>query len=251
MDPIEEIARAQATDLVDRDGKPVELARAPGLSAAEIEDLQTGIGVRLPRELRALLAHTSAIDGVLDAVDFTGVDLGGFDAPDIFPAGHAIAHDGFGNYWVVDLTPVEHDVAPVFFACHDAPVILFQSPSIGHFLHELFRMYVPPHASLVDDVHADRLFNVWGENPAVIARAAALQRGDAALREFAAELDDRFAFVDLRDAPVGMGFSWGRYGPRTEIRRHGHERLFAYARPAKKPGGLLGLLRRRRTGCVV
>ena len=246
MDPIEEIARAQSIDLVDEDGNPVRLAPAPGLSAAEIEDLQSGLGASLPRELRALLAHTSGIGGVLDAVDFTGMGLGGFDAPGIFPDGHTIAHDGFGNYWVVDLTPGERDVAPVFFACHDAPVILFQSPSVGHFLHEVFRMYVPPHASLVDDVHEDRLFNVWGENPGLIDHAAALQSDDEALRSFAAELGDRFAFVDLRDAPVGMGFSWGRYGPRTEIRRHGHVRLFAYARPEKKPGGALRRLLRGR-----
>jgi hypothetical protein len=33
-----------------------------------------------------------------------------------------------------------------------------------------------------------------------------------------------------------MGFSWGRYGPRTELRRHGHELLFAYRRPTVQPG---------------
>jgi hypothetical protein len=32
---------------------------------------------------------------------------------------------------------------------------------------------------------------------------------------------------------VGMGFSWGRYGPKTEVRRHGDERVFAYAPPVK------------------
>lgn len=245
MDPIEEIARAQSIDLVDEDGKPVQLAPAPGVSGSEIEDLQRGLGIGLPRELRALLAHTSGIDGVLAGLDFTGMGLGGLEAPDIFPHGHAIAHDGFGNHWVVDVTPGEQDVAPVFFACHDAPVILYQAPSVGHFLHEVFAMYVPPHASLVDDVHEDRLFDVWGQNPGVIERAAALESDDEALRSFAAELDDRFTFVDLRDVPAGMGFSWGRYGPRTEIRRHGHERLFAYAPPEKRRGALRRLLRGR------
>jgi hypothetical protein len=37
-----------------------------------------------------------------------------------------------------------------------------------------------------------------------------------------------------------MGFSWGRYGPVTELRRGGYRRLFAYAPPDRKPG----LLRR-------
>jgi hypothetical protein len=96
-------------------------------------------------------------------------------------------------------------------------------------------MLEPPHASAVDDVHEDRLFNVWRENPGRLDHAAALA-GDEPMRAFAAELDDRFTFIDLRSPPVGMGFSWGRYGPRTDVRRHGHERLFAYAPPEKKPG---------------
>jgi hypothetical protein len=98
---------------------------------------------------------------------------------------------------------------------------------------------VPPHASAVDDVHEDRLFNVWRDNPGTLEHSAALA-SDEHLSAFAAELDDRFTFVDLRSPSIGMGFSWGRYGPRTDVRRHGHERLFAYAPPDKRPG----LLRR-------
>jgi hypothetical protein len=98
-------------------------------------------------------------------------------------------------------------------------------------------MNVPPHESLVDDVHEDRLFNVWGENPGTLDHAAA-RAGDDQLRAFAEELDDRFVFVDLRSPEIGMGFSWGRHGPKTEVRRHGYERLFAYAPPERKPGVL-------------
>jgi hypothetical protein len=58
--------------------------------------------------------------------------------------------------------------------------------------------------------------------------------GDEVLREFAKTLDERFTVVDLRRPQVGMGFSWGRHGPRTEVRRHGDERVFAYAAPAKR-----------------
>jgi hypothetical protein len=67
-------------------------------------------------------------------------------------------------------------------------------------------MGVPRHESLVDDVRA-----------------------------FARELGERYTFVDLRAAEIGMGFSLGRYGPRREVCRHGFERLFAHASPQKKP----------------
>ncbi|HEX4525965.1 MAG TPA: SMI1/KNR4 family protein, partial [Gaiellaceae bacterium] len=237
MDPLEAIKRAQATRLVRKDGKEVELELAPALEAAEIERVAAEAGVPLPRELRILLEQTAGIDGgPLQAIDFTGRSFS-FGAPETLLWALPIAGDGFGNFWILDLTPDDVETAPVFFASHDPPVILYQSPDIGRFLDEAFRMLVPPHASAVDDVHEDRLFNVWRDNPGTLDHPAALA-SDEPLRAFAAELDERFTFVDLRSCPVGMGFSWGRYGPRTELRRHGHERLFAYA-PFEKPPGLL------------
>jgi cell wall assembly regulator SMI1 len=242
IDPIEEIERARSAELVDEDGKPVVLTVEPGVPASEVAALEAELGLALPRELRTLLAYTAGLDGVLDCIDFSGRVLS-FEDRDIFPAGLPIAHDGFGNHWVADLTTGERDVARVFFACHDAPVVLYQSPSVGHFLHEAIRMCVPPHASLVDDVHEDRLFRVWRENPGVLAQPEAAASGDERLAAFAATLDDDFQLVDLRDVPIGMGFSWGRYGPRTEVRRHGEHRLFAYRRPERRRGWLSRLLR--------
>jgi hypothetical protein len=80
----------------------------------------------------------------------------------------------------------------VYFLCHDAPVLLYQAPSVGHFLHELFRMYEPPHASLVDDVHEDRLFRVWRENRGAVEQAAAAASDDEVLAASEATLDERF-----------------------------------------------------------
>jgi hypothetical protein len=237
---VDEIKAAQATQLVDEDGDPVELDLASGLEDDEIDALATERGVAPPRELRETLAYTAAIDGVLAGIDFTG-QRGGGEAEEVFPSGWPIAEDGFGNHWLIDVTAADADIAPVFFVCHDPPVVLFQSPNLAHFLHEAFRMYVPPHESLVDDVHEDRPFNVWGTNPGVVSRPTALAGGDPELHAFAAELDERFLIVDLRSPEIGMGFSWGRFGPRSELRRHGDRRLFAYAAPPKKPG-LLGRL---------
>jgi cell wall assembly regulator SMI1 len=245
MDPLEAIRRAQATKLVRKNGDDVELKLEPAMQSADIAQLEAELGVPLSHELRALLGETAGIDGgPLPLIDFTGESLS-FGDPDALPWALPIAGDGFGNFWVVDLTPEGRETAPVFFACHDAPVILYQSGTIGDFLHEAFRMLEPPYVSAVDDVHEDRLFNVWRENPGTLDHSTALA-SDEPMRSFAAELDDRFVFVDLRSPPVGMGFSWGRYGPRTDVRRHGLERLFAYAPPEKRPG-LLGRLTGRQS----
>src|SRR5262249_24187680 len=132
------------------------------------------------------------------------------------------------------LLPESASWGPIYFCCHDAPVMLLQAATVGQFVDELFKMYYPPHRSLVDDVHEDRLFGVWRANPAAIAHAAALASPDPDIQAFAADLDPGFELIDLRDAPPGMGFSWRRYGPRTEVRRFGSKPIFAYQAPPKR-----------------
>jgi hypothetical protein len=83
----------------------------------------------------------------------------------------------------------------------------------------------------VDDVHEDRLFQVWRKNPGAHPQQECLQSRDADMRQFAAELDASFQIIDLRKSQVGSGFSWGRYGPKTVVRRFGTLSIFAYQEP--------------------
>src|SRR5512140_1447191 len=227
----EEIERARSLALIDEDGDPVELGVAPPLSDEEIDELARRVGTALPAELVELLRRCGGLDEPLEQLDFSGRTLGGFGLEEVFPRSLPIAQDGFGNYWVLDLTPEATRVAPVYFACHDAPVVLFQSPDLAHFVREVIRMCVPPHRSAIDDVHEDRLFDVWRKNPGIVTRAEALSGADAELRAFASTLDDRFTIADLRDPEVGMGFSWWRQGSMAIIRRHGTLPVFACAAP--------------------
>lgn len=227
----EEIERARAQQLVDEDGDPVEFSALPPLTEQEIADLPARVGAELPVELVELLRRCSGLDGVLEQVDISGRAIAGFELPEIFPRALSIAHDGSGNSWVLDLAPGATGSAPVYFACHDPPVILFQSPDLAHFVRELVRMGIPPHRSAADDVHEDRLFEVWRRNPGATVQAAARASTDRELRAFAEALDESFTLVDLRHPEVGMGFSWGRHGPRTIVRRHGSVPLFATSAP--------------------
>jgi hypothetical protein len=151
-------------------------------------------------------------------IDFTG-DSFSVELDELFRSGLPIAHDGSGNFWVLDRAPAE--AGPVFFLCHDPPVVLYQSADLETCLSE-------------PSLDRDALLTVWRTNPGTLDHAAALA-GDDELRAFAEALDDRFVFVDLRAPGSGDGFAWGRYGPRTELRRHGSARLFACAEPEQKP----------------
>jgi hypothetical protein len=103
MNTIEIIKSAQQARLVDEDGEPVSLQVSPPLQISEIDAVQDRAGQLLPIELRTLLAFCSGIDGCLDGIDFTGESMS-FEQKEIFPNGLPIARDGFGNFWVLDLT---------------------------------------------------------------------------------------------------------------------------------------------------
>jgi hypothetical protein len=213
----------------------------PPLSSAEIDALEGELPCRIPEEIRELLATCAGFGdgGVFEEVDFTARGFS-FDQSDVFPHGHPIAADGFGNFWVVDLLPESTTWGPIYFACHDPPVVLLQSPNVQEFVRELFRFHRPPYRSLIDDVHEDRLFEVWRRNPGVKTHAACLASGDQVLAAFARECGPKFEFIDMREAAVGFGFSWGRRG-RSEVRRYGHHPVFAY----RKPDGLWARLTRK------
>jgi hypothetical protein len=230
MTAVEHIKAAQTAKLVDEDGRAMKLKLLPALDFDRLDALQKQVRQPLPEELRSVLSYCSGIEECLDGIDFTGDGME-FEAKEIFPNGLPIAGDEFGNFWVLDITPETTQAAPVYFSCHDPPVVLYQSPDLASFLSETFRLYTSPYKSSIDDVADDKLFNVWRKNPGVIEQAAAAASPDAVMRSFASGLPAHFQIVDLRNAALGMGFSWGRYGARTEVRRYGYERVFAYAKP--------------------
>jgi len=231
MSLVDLIREAIAGGLTGEDGEPVQISPIASLSPAEIHAFAARLPCAIPSDIRELLAFCRGFEGsVADVVDFTG-DACNFGHEAIFPHGLPVAADGFGNFWVVDLLPTSTHWGPVYFACHDPPVILLQSPSLDHFLRELFRCSQPPYTSLVHEVHDDRLFRVWRTNPGVLSQAECLRSGDEALRSFANLLAPSFQIADLRTADVGFGFSWGRHGPNTVVQRHGHLPIFAYQKP--------------------
>src|SRR5215204_7067 len=192
-----------------------------------------------PPEIAELLGACRGFYGTVEQVEFTGRDLM-FEFEQAFPYGLLIAADGYGNFWVLDLHPDTTKWGSIYFACHDAPVILYQAGSLEQFLLELFRMFQPPHQSLIDDVHEDRLAHVWQTTPGVLSHEQCLRSGDPILSAFARELDESFQIIDLRLAKPGDGFSWGRYGPKTQIQRFGTHAVFAYKKPKSIITQLLG-----------
>lgn len=82
-------------------------------SAHELASLAADLPCPIPHHIGQLLALTRGFEnGPLESLDFAGVP-GGFGMEEVFPNGLALAHDGFGNYWVADLNRHSTDWAPI------------------------------------------------------------------------------------------------------------------------------------------
>jgi hypothetical protein len=238
VDAVERLDEAaKGGGLRDEDGAAVVLDLRPPADAATLaalRDRYTGLGAVVPAELSRLLALTSGTEALLD-LDLSG-ERHSIEVAELLPAGHPVAADGYGNFWLLDLTPDTVETAPVFFAGHDPPVLLVQAETLAGFVDQALGALEPDRPAgrdtTVDAVRADRLFQVGRRAPGSVPWRAASTSGDHALREFAASLDESWTVVDLRRREVGMGVPWGAHGPGTRLARYGWERIFGYAPPA-------------------
>ena len=211
----------------------------PPLTAEEFAELEAELPCALPADVRELLAYCSGFrGGRADFVEFASRN-GDFGMEDTFPHGAPIAGDGFGNFWLVDLWPSSTVWGPIYYACHDPPVVAYQSADLTEFLREL--LAPDAQATMVDQVHDEVVGRIWWENPGVLEHGDCLTSEDGVLRSFAESLGPTFQFIDLRQGGIGSGFSWGRYGPRTVVQRCGELPMFAYE---KRKGWLERLLGR-------
>lgn len=213
----------------DEDDEAYELLLLPPMSDAEIAALEKQLPCPIPADIRAALKVTRGFEnGPLDVFEISGMLVGGFGMEEIFPHPFPIAHDGFGNYWVVDLLPTSTSWGPIYYACHDAPVVHYQCANVEEFFDAVLEMMEPPYKGPLDFVHGEANHTVWSKESNTIERAAALRSPDPEVRAFAETLADEWLIVDLRKPKVGDGFVWGRAKSPDDIKRWKTLPIFAY-----------------------
>ena len=231
---VEFLKQIQGSIYVDEAGKQKILTLVAPLNDQELSAFEASLPCALPEDMRELLQFASGLDGAacrlgdrfaIEEVRFA--DIQGFGLEEVFPNAKELAVDGCGNSWIIDLTSESKAFAPIFFSCHDPPVIVYQTESLLDFLREVVRGSNPPWKSEIVDV-LDRLtMRIWRENPCAMSHSQCLASGDHELKAFAASLDETWEFIDLRTPKLGDGYSWGRYGSKTGNKRYGSKRIFA------------------------
>ncbi len=87
-----------------QDGRAQTIELEPPATAAELDALEAGLPGPSPDEIRAALRVSKGLaNGPLES--FSLIDLAGFGLDEAFPCPYSIAHDGYGNYWILDLRP--------------------------------------------------------------------------------------------------------------------------------------------------
>jgi hypothetical protein len=231
---IEFLKETEGTVTVNEAGKQKILRLLPPLTEQEMSAFELTLPCTLPEEMRELLRFAGGFEGIacrlghrFEIEEMRFADVQGFGLEDVFPHGKELAVDGCGNSWVFDLTSESKTFAPIFFSCHDPPVVVYQTDGLLQLIREVVRGSSPPWKSQIADVHESLATRIWRENPCAMNRAQCLATGDYELKAFAESLDDRWEFIDLRNPKMGDGYSWGRYGPKTLNKRHGCKRIFA------------------------
>ncbi len=196
------------------------------ISSEEIRKLSDELTSPLPLEYESLLAFCGGFESAIGFVDFyPGYTI----REDLFPHGLPIARDGVGNVWLLDLVAGEPtDEIPVFFGCHDPPVIVLQARSITAFIAEVIaygRREPDNRITAIDEYTA----NIWKNDPGALTYQDCIQR-DSTLSQFAHSLGLDYEFGDMRHAEVGQGFADGKYGSDSITKRHDSERIFARQR---------------------
>ena len=84
----------------------------------------------------------------------------------------------------------------------------------------------PDHPSDLSRVYGEADMEIWRRDPFLLPCDDPRVVQDPELRSFGERLGPGFRIADLRDAQVGHGFSWGRHGPDTKVRRKGQQLIF-------------------------
>lgn len=220
------VASLAGRKLVTADGDEHVVRALPPVSAQRLGEIEWQAGMRLPAELRELVLATAGLESeLMETLDFARVER--CDVPGLFGWMLNLQGDGAGNYWIVELRERMNVLGPVWFLCHDAPVLVHQSADLATFLADVLR-WETTHDGPIADVLEHAVQRVWTQTSDV-PRAELERSPDPVLRDFARGLAGEWFVADLRNARPGDGVPIGRFGPKTPLARAGEEFVFAYA----------------------
>ncbi len=123
MKNIEIINKLRDSNFIDEDDEEYGLDFQEGLTDSEIDDLSKLFPKNnIDTELIEILKETRGWEGYgLEQVDFSSIGQFGF--LELSPNSITLGHDGFGNFWILDILE-NGALGEVYYACHDPAVFV-------------------------------------------------------------------------------------------------------------------------------
>lgn len=228
MDLIELLRRLANEELVREDGMPIRASVMPLGTGMNEESFRERPPEVMQPEFAALVEKCSGLQvGYLEVL-FTEHRMQGYGF--LLADWMGVLDDGFGNHWAMELGATD-PAGPVWFVCHDPPVMTLAAPTLAGFLDLVVDMHrkKPRHGfNPLCDPHKDakRVYDDPSRRGVVVER---LRGGsDATLASVAASLPDDAVVFDLRapESPV-RGFVWEGLDPYADHLPTGHATIRA------------------------
>lgn len=206
---------------MNEDGTPYEPEWLGTAAPEEIARLEARVGPLTDdyREAARLIGRAEGF-GSVDRFDFAAPEPWGF--AEILLEGAVFAEDGLGNAWIADIAA--GPPTPVYFVCHDPPVIVLEARSFVEFL-----AIVATWNESGGDAEEDPYLTL------VLADAGGLDADEVEapeLKTFLNDLGPDWVLYDLSGASPGEGFLCAGSEDAQRVARLGKLPVFAVERRA-------------------
>lgn len=174
------------------------------------------------KEVAELLDLTPGFELGYTEVHFTETQMQGYHF--LFPDWMELCGDGFGNFWVAEVQDQTHEWKPIWFVCHDPPVVVRVADNLANFIDLVLDAYrKSPHIKENwFSLSHERANQVWdGAGTAPIEVSDARKSPDPAIAALAHQLPANGCVIDLRNCPNGGGFSWETFDAYKDAVRNG------------------------------
>ncbi len=222
MTNLEIIKQLRERIFTDEDGEQYSLEFLPPLTNNELDNLKSKFpNHHIAEELLEIMSMTKGWDGYgLEQVYFDSI--GSFGFFELSPHSICMGHDGFGNYWVLDINK-RGTLGKVFFVCHDPAVLIIHSQNLNEYLHHLLEFYENPDEGYLNEIHEKVVRTVWKENPNVSSKSEFLQSNPSYSKFLSPFEGGEWAVADLRKGDNKEGFAWGKYDSNQYTVRHNED----------------------------
>ncbi len=235
---IEIIKKLKTSTFKDEDGENYQLDFQEGLTESEIEELSKSFpNETINPELIEILKETKGWDGYgIGQIDFSSI--GHFGFYELSPNSVTIGHDGFGNFWILDIL-LDGALGNVYYACHDPAVFIKYSNNLNEFLNSLVEFYESPTENYLDEIHEKVVYDIWKSGGRIYEKQDFLIQNES-FNEFLRDYEgDEWVIADLRNSKNKDGFAWGKFGPNNLEKRHPRELIWIIKKKKKSFFGRL------------